>query len=29
MCENNADKIKIVIEKAVEDKHNAIIPEIE
>ena len=27
MCENNADKIKVLIGKAVEDKLNAIIPE--
>jgi predicted RNA methylase len=27
MCENNADKIKILIDKAVEDKLNVIIPE--
>ena len=27
MCENNADKIKVLIDKAVEDKLNAIIPE--
>jgi predicted RNA methylase len=27
MCENNADKIKILVDKAVEDKLNAIIPE--
>jgi hypothetical protein len=27
MCENNADKIKVLIDKAVEDKINAIIPE--
>ena len=26
MCENNADKIKVLIDKAVEDKLNAIIP---
>jgi len=27
MCENNADKIKVLIDKVVEDKLNAIIPE--
>ena len=27
MCENNADKIKVLIDKAIEDKLNAIIPE--
>jgi hypothetical protein len=27
MCENNADKIKVLIDKAVEDKLNTIIPE--
>ena len=27
MCENNADKFKVLIDKAVEDKLNAIIPE--
>jgi len=27
MCENNADKIKVLIDKAVEDKLNVIIPE--
>jgi predicted RNA methylase len=27
ICENNADKIKVLIDKAVEDKLNAIIPE--
>ena len=27
MCENNADKIKVLIDKAVEDKLNAIIHE--
>jgi hypothetical protein len=27
MCENNADKIKVLIDKAVEDKLNTILPE--
>jgi hypothetical protein len=27
MCENNSDKIKILIDKAIEDKFNSIIPE--
>jgi len=27
MCENNADKIKVLVDKAVEDKLNTIIPE--